>query len=235
MESTLVIARYNEDINWVNNLDTFSKKIIYNKGENLQNLKNTQIIDLPNIGRESHTWLHHIVQNYEKLSHYNVFVQGRIDDLGCMSFKNPNDYLVYLKKNSFVVSRLGLLGPFHWKNNLGIENDIRYKEAWTKGGISNNKEGFRKYAKKFFNKIPLITATSYGGCFGVTKNAITKMDKNFYINLLRTVSNHPHPIEAHYLERLWCYMFSKNDYLIQAFLDVIKTKLERKIHINFQN
>ena len=39
MESTLVIARYNEDINWVNNLDTFSKKIIYNKGENLQNLK----------------------------------------------------------------------------------------------------------------------------------------------------------------------------------------------------
>ena len=61
------------------------------------------------------------------------------------------------------------------------------------------------------------------------------MDKNFYIDLLRTVSNHRHPIEAHYLERLWCYMFSKNDYLIKAFLDVMKTKLERKMHINFQN
>ena len=53
------------------------------------------------------------------------------------------------------------------------------KRSMDKIKISNNKEGFRKYAKKFFNKIPLITATSYGGCFGVTKNAITKMDKSF--------------------------------------------------------
>ena len=41
MDSTLVIARYNEDITWVNNLNTYSKRIIYNKGERLQDIKNT--------------------------------------------------------------------------------------------------------------------------------------------------------------------------------------------------
>ena len=39
MDSTLIIARYNEDIDWVNNLDIFSEKIIYNKGEKLQRSK----------------------------------------------------------------------------------------------------------------------------------------------------------------------------------------------------
>ena len=33
MDSTIVVARYNEDINWVNHLNTFSERIIYNKGE----------------------------------------------------------------------------------------------------------------------------------------------------------------------------------------------------------
>ena len=233
MDSTIIISRYNEDIQWFNDLNTFSKKIIYNKGPKLNSSRNIEIINLPNVGRESHTWLYHIVKNYKTLSSYNVFLQGRIDDLGCMSFNDPNDYLLKLKRNSFVTSRFGLLGPYHWKKNLGIENDIRYKDDWEKGNISRNKNGFRKYAKKFFRDIPLITATSYGGCFGVTKKSITNLDKNLYINLLKTVSNHSHPIEAHYLERLWCYMFSKNTFLYKAFFDVVKTKIERRLTINF--
>ena len=44
-----------------------------------------------------------------------------------------------------------------------------------------------------------------------------------------TVNKHPHPIEAHFLERLWCYMFSENKFLTKAFFDVIKTKIERNL------
>ena len=233
MDSTIIISRYNEDVQWFSDLNTFSKKIIYNKGDKLEPQKNIEIINLPNVGRESHTWLYHIVKNFETLSIYNIFLQGRIDDLGCMSFNDPNKYLLKLKKYSFVTSRFGLLGPYHWKENLGIENDIRYKDDWETGKISRNIHGFRKYAKKFFRDIPLITATSYGGCFGVTKKSIRNLNKNLYINLLKTVSNHSHPIEAHYLERLWCYMFSKNDFLYEACLDVLKTKFERRFNFKF--
>ena len=80
MDSTIIISRYNEDIQWFSDLNTFSKKIIYNKGDELEPQKNIEIINLPNVGRESHTWLYHIVKNFETLSSYNIFLQGRIEE-----------------------------------------------------------------------------------------------------------------------------------------------------------
>ncbi len=229
MDSKIIIARFNENLDWVENLRTSSEIIVYNKGEKLKSSNNFKVINLPNIGRESHTWLHHIYENYHNLNTYNVFLQGRIDDLGCMAYSDPDIYLNKITNNCFSVSRFGILSPFHWKYNLNIQKDIRYSKDWETGKISKSTLGFRKYAKNFFNNIPLIVATSYGGCFGVTSNAIRRNKKNFYYSLLNTVNNHSNPIESHYLERLWCYIFSRNKYLKNAFYDVIKTKIERNI------
>ena len=180
------------------------------------------------LGENHKTWLHHIHKNYDNLNKYNIFLQGRIDDLGCIVYSKPNDYLNDLKNQSFSVSRFGLLSPLHWKDNLNIEKDIRYSESWKKRNFQKS-IWFRKYAKKFLGKIPLVVATSYGGCFGVTREAIRTHTKNFYKELLNTVNKHKNPIESHYLERLWCYIFSKNKYLNKALIDVLKTKIERNI------
>ncbi len=234
MDSSIIIARYKENIDWIKKLNISSKIIIYNKGVSLEDSKYYSVHDLPNVGRESHTWLYHIYHNYENLSDYNVFLQGRIDDLGCMAYINPKNYFSDLKTKSFSTSRLGLISPFHWTPNLNIHKDSRYVKAWNSGELSRSVIGFRKYAKLFFKDIPFFISTSYGGCFGVTKDAIKKHKKDFYYKLLLTVDKHPNPIESHFLERLWCYMFSGNKYLLNAISDVIKTKLERKMHINFQ-
>ena len=101
------------------------------------------------LGRESHTWLYHIYHNYENLSDYNVFLQGRIDDLGCMAYINPKNYFSDLKTKSFSTSRLGLISPFHWTPNLNIHKDSRYVKAWNSGELSRSVIGFRKYAKLF--------------------------------------------------------------------------------------
>lgn len=232
MNSSIIIARYNENINWIKKLNISSKIIIYNKGANIEYSKNLNIINLPNVGRESHTWLHHIYTNYDNLSDYNVFLQGRIDDLGCMAYIDPKNYFIDLRNKCFTTSRFGLIGPLHWKPNLNIHKDPRYVKAWESGELSRSNLGFRKYAKKIFKDIPFFIATSYGGCFGVTKSAIMKHNKNFYYELLLTVDKHPNPIESHFLERLWCYMFSKNKYITKAIADVIKTKIERNINCN---
>ena len=58
----IIIARYNENINWLNSL--VNNCIIYNKGEKLD--IDNQII-LKNVGRESHTYLNYIISNYENL------------------------------------------------------------------------------------------------------------------------------------------------------------------------
>jgi hypothetical protein len=65
----VVLARYKEDISWAKNLSG-CKLTIYNKFEG-QNL-------LPNVGYEAHTYLHHIVTNYDDLAEITVFSQANL-------------------------------------------------------------------------------------------------------------------------------------------------------------
>ncbi len=230
MSNAIVISRYNENLYWVSDLIRKYKITIYNKGEIINNdLTSTKIIRIKNVGRESHTWIYHIYKNYNNLDQNTLFLQGRIDDLNCMVFKNIDNYFLGLENNTFCASRLGMLTPLHWKKNINIQSDIRYKEDWEKMMISRNQDGFRKFALKCFGDVPLFLPTSYGGCFAVKKESILKYKKEFYFELLNYLSQHVHPIEAHYMERLWCFMFSKKLPYRNALFDVIKTKIERNI------
>ena len=231
MSNSLIISRFNEDISWLEEFSEF-KIIVYNKGKKLINKNFENIIEISNVGRESHTWLYHIVKNYNNLDDVNIFLQGRIDDLECMAYKNPNEYLKKINKHGFVASRYGMLGPYHWDWNVGIKYNPKYKTQWGNNEIKKSDIGFRGFSKTLFPKIPLFVATSYGGCFAVKKESIKKYDINFYRNLLKTLSIHKNPIEGHYLERLWCYMFTKNDLFIDSIFDVIKTKIERSKYFN---
>ena len=228
MSKSLIISRFNEDISWLKSHKDFNL-FIYNKGDAINDKYFKNIINLKNVGRESHTWLYHIVNNYNNLDEVNIFLQGRIDDLNCMAFKNPNHYCNILDKYGFAASRYGILGPFHWKYNVGIEKNNKYKSKWEAHEISRSEEGFRKFSENLFPNIPKIVATSYGGCFAIKKDLIKKYELSFYSKLLDKLSKHKNPIEGHYLERLWCYMFTKNKPIPEALLNVIYTKFERLI------
>ena len=67
MDKCLIIARYNEDLSWLKEFKDF-KIIVYNKGDKLSDNLFYEVINLENKGRESHTWLHHIVKNYNNLN-----------------------------------------------------------------------------------------------------------------------------------------------------------------------
>ena len=226
MDTSLIIARYNEDLDWLKKYKDF-KITVYNKGLELKVTPFYKIINLENKGRESHTWLYHIVKNYNNLNENNIFLQGKIDDLNCMVYSEPKKYLKKIDKYGFSVSRFGLLGPTHWKWNIGIENDERYKEQWINNEITKSDMGFRNFALKIFPNIPLFVATSYGGCFAVKKETILQHKIIFYERLLDILSKSKNPIEGHYMERLWCYIFTQNKPLLNSCMDVIKTKIER--------
>ena len=226
MDKSLIIARYNEDLGWLEKYKNF-KITVYNKGARLKNEQYFKIINLENKGRESQTWLYHIVKNYNNLNDINIFLQGSIDDLNCMAYKNPNDYLKKINKYGFEVSRYGLIGPFHWDWNVNIDKDIRYKKQWENHEISRSSIGFRNFSKNLFPNMPLFISTSYGGCFAVKKEIIHQHNLVFYEKLLDILSQHKNPIEGHYMERLWCYIFTQNKPFIKSIIDVIKTKIER--------
>lgn len=71
----LVVARYLENIDWVRAYNDIA--IIYNKG-NPATLPTTmkRVVQLHNIGREGHTYLYHIIHNYDALTKYCIFLQG---------------------------------------------------------------------------------------------------------------------------------------------------------------
>lgn len=64
----IVMARYNEDISWA--YDYKHLLTVYNKGHDNLDISS---IKLDNVGRESHTFLYHIVKNYNNLSDTTVF------------------------------------------------------------------------------------------------------------------------------------------------------------------
>ena len=75
----IVIARYNEDIRWV--LPIIKYVIVYNKGlDDLHYIPPKKIIKCENLGREGGTYIKHILDNYDNLDDYTIFLQGKITD-----------------------------------------------------------------------------------------------------------------------------------------------------------
>ena len=72
-EVSLIVARYSENIEWV--LPYNDIAIIYNKGPDIE-LPFKKIVKVENIGREGHTYLYHIINNYENLIKKTFFLQG---------------------------------------------------------------------------------------------------------------------------------------------------------------
>jgi hypothetical protein len=71
----IVCARYNEDIRWI--LPMINDVIVYNKGEdNLDYISSDKIIKCKNYGREGETYIKHILDNYDNLDDYTIFIQA---------------------------------------------------------------------------------------------------------------------------------------------------------------
>jgi len=198
----IICARYNEDIRWL--LPYKHITTVYNKGDYDPILNKFESINIDNVGRESHTYLYHIINNYDNLSDKNIFFQGKINDhkildiedyFGNEDFIGKSDILnitklskkidhygKYLKeKNNFNMS-LSKYNPLEWiKKIVGLE-------------IGN------------INEVKIV----WGANFSVSKKLIHSKPKVFYENILRYIEHHSNPEEGHFLERSWNLIFHSN-------------------------
>jgi len=192
----VVVSRFNENIDWVSDIDNYYS-VIYNKG--LSEIESS--IRLPNLGRESHTYLYHIVNNYNNLHDVTIFLQGNPFDHGFMdffgSFEAFNNY-------DFVDNFTGFNSI--WQ----VDADSRpHNFAPSCGYIPNinnfiEKTKIKLPASKVFNFHP-------GAQFAVKKEHIQKISLEDYIKLLNVLSsNGSDPIEGHIMKRLWFHLFNHN-------------------------
>jgi hypothetical protein len=76
----VVVARYKEDIGWIDRLPVNCKVYLYNKGPDLLPgtlRRNVTLVRAPNVGRESGTYLHHLMERFRAGDgDFTVFTQG---------------------------------------------------------------------------------------------------------------------------------------------------------------
>ena len=213
MKYHIVIARYDENIDWINYIDTNLYDVfIYNKGTKLPNILNCNIIELENKGRETHTYLYHIINNYENLPEKIIFTQANPFDHVHNNFINQVNHFKECDDTFFYFS----------KNILNIEYD-KNTNKFFENGILNNIE-WKNYHKltcplaetmkklfKDFKEENLKLVFGTGAIYGVNKELVLKNDKNFYMScmdILNNSSNLINPDEGHSFERLWLYIFN---------------------------
>ncbi len=168
----LIVAHFQEDLGWLAPLFADGHNaIIYEKGGGNRGPV------LPNMGRESHTWLHHIVTHYDQLDDYNVFLQGEplshCPDLA-EQLRNPRDY-----------ADLG-----NWFEN---SNDIG--RPW-RGDCPVG-----KIYQDFIGQFPGVVDFCVGGQFMASRAQIQKHSCSWWSSLLTRHNNEP--FAPWTFERLW--------------------------------
>ena len=208
MEFQIVVARYNEDIYWFRH--EMDNCIIYNKGEHL-NCKNE--ILLSNVGREAHTYLWHIIQNYDKIADVTVFTQAKISDHG--NYKEDHiNHLMDLRYDAWRNGKSKAGEYFHEPGHpqTCADPDWNYinGEYFLKNNYSKNQPRlFIQWFKSYIQRDYPNPLKWYGNSiFAVKKEFILRKPKSYYEVLLKQVDHNINPAEGHFFERSWYYIFS---------------------------
>ena len=205
MSYKIIVARYNENIEWLNS--EMKNCIIYNKGNKL-NIENEVILE--NIGRESESYLHYIITNYNSLPDVIVFTQARISDHKGSDNVNyllhiKNEALYYSKSQNFVIHN-----DIGQNIHLDKEWNLRNGEYFLNDNYKNNKpitfiEWFKTNIDINYPN-PIIV---YGNAiFAVKKEHIINKPIEYYKKLILEVNHHINSTEGHFFERSWYYIFS---------------------------
>ena len=190
----IVVSHYN-NIHFEKFLTFFNddtKIIIYDKSNSYENT-GLEIKKIKNEGREGETYLRHIIENYDNLSEYTLFIQ---DD--------TNNHIISNKS-------------FYNETQKIISDNIQfyqYKVSWREGGgihtrtINNgncvvdtffpSRSSIKETCSKHNIYLPTIYITETCAFFIVHKNVILKRPKEFYINL-----------------RLWLLEDDRNGYVLE--------------------
>jgi hypothetical protein len=190
MSFCIIVARYNENIEWVKK---FSNVIIYNKGKKLDNGYNEVFLD--NVGREGHTYYKYIYDNYENLADYTIFLQG-----------NPFDHSPNIISN---------LNKYINNKDLSIDFDFLSEQIhYSSLDLESSRHFQCKNIHKNWERVFNINSGNHECIFGagaqfiVSKNKILKNTKDFYKNIVKILEYTIDPLEGYDIERFHKYIFN---------------------------
>ena len=233
MSYDLVVARYNENVSWLNNVSPRWRVIVYNKGFSKVELThpNHQVICLHNRGREAETYSQHMKRFYGRFADLTVFVQGRPFDhapemkelLGVL-VERPLGTEKYIP---MTIKYDSVLPPPHIvegrQNRFYRVDDT---SAYTLNCIEFNDNGITGLMERWYRMhgLPLYSNVigrtleklgltlrsktikfNYAACFAVSREALMQYDADFYDRLNKY--SWENEIMPYIFERLWLHLF----------------------------
>ena len=203
---------YMENLEWLKE-DRFEnyKVFIYNKGTNTDFYKppNAKVIKLPNYGREAHTYLYHIVHNYDNLADLNVFLPGSSSLPNKLErVRNMVDKIQSINNSYYSCKKMAPENDFTIDSHKCTDNNNKAdcKEEIEKSDIRPFGEWYKKVIGDTKNDCFCINSI-----FSVTKEDIRQYPRSYYEKLLKEVDGKENPETGHYFERSWVGVFNSSN------------------------
>lgn len=211
----IVIAKYNENIEWVNKIK--HKTTIYDKSNNP--IENS--IKLKNVGREAETFLYHIIKNYNKLDDVTIFLQG-----------NPFEHLQILvgwrselteEERDFIIDKIN--------NEITDFSDFSsfYQVLYNVPNFTNGANS-KEYCNKYYGRNYDHFTVSPGAQYIVPKKYILSRPLSFWENLHKAM--YSEDLDAYTQEQLWYLAFIHNMNFSYGDHDYEKAKCLSSYSIN---
>ena len=220
----IIISRYAEDLKWTTEYPFNKYKyIVYNKGENEEYEKQNILrsYNIKNQGKCDHTYLYHIVHNYDNLSDIVVFLPGCINE-SYFKFSKAKILFELIEKYNeafFIVD-------YHTTNTI-LDEYYYFKvddyKSMTKSNLEQNEEinfrtskirPFGKWYEQSFNYD--IHNVSLFGIMSVNKKDVYNHSKQYYYDFMKSLEGAVNDELSHYFEKSWEAVFFplNNTYLL---------------------
>ncbi len=183
MNREVVVAKYREDISWTKLLR--SKVTVYDKSP--EPIDGS--ITLPNVGREGHTYIFHILDRWDSLAEWTVFLQGW-----------P---WAHAKQDRSTITLIDQCRDMFRAIN---EAFLVFEEpaCCFSHGIAASDLAIKAFARK----LPPRTKFTPGACFLVHRDRIKAIDEVSWRRALLALSQESDPLAGYGMERLWMWLFT---------------------------
>jgi hypothetical protein len=211
----IVVSRFNETLDWLRD-DPFNRfpVIIYNKGQNENFYRPPllkEVVSLTNVGRESHTYLYHIINNYDRLADITVFLPGSVE------LPHKYDRSKNVVNSASETNKTTLACQY---DETFMENEKHFQIDNYESSNVNNREAnpdnqlniskirpFGKWYESLFKNDEKNNCFAINSILAVSKHDIQQKPVDYYSDFIDTCNSHPNEETVHYLERSWYAMF----------------------------
>lgn len=209
----IVVARYKEDISWVYGyLPLVDKVTIYDKCDShdtdimYPSHPKLSVTKLPNVGREAHTYAHHLHDQYESMCDIVIFTQGNYrEHIDKISFESMFD-------GESPKPRVGLDAT--WGSSIMRAFKWTPEANYTPRPMQPAEMSLGKFYLTYVgNDLKPESEIQWwqSAIFCVTRQQIHRHEPSVYEKLVHVLGHGDNTEYAHYMERFWRSLFDDTD------------------------